>query len=64
MYSSEDLELFRYVSTMKACFQIAERRKSLIRFFFQYQTKPMPKGISIEHFCSRNKVPYNIFYQL
>ena len=23
----------------------------------------MPKGISIEQFCSRNKVPYNIFYK-
>lgn len=23
----------------------------------------MPKGISIGQFCSRNKVPYNIFYK-
>lgn len=23
----------------------------------------MPKGISIEQFCSRDKVPYNIFYK-
>ena len=23
----------------------------------------MPNGISIEQFCSRNKVPYNIFYK-
>lgn len=23
----------------------------------------MPKGISTEQFCSRNKVPYNIFYK-
>ena len=23
----------------------------------------MPKGISIVQFCSRNKVPYNIFYK-
>lgn len=33
------------------------------RFYFQYQTEAMPKGISIEQFCSRNKVPYNIFYK-
>ncbi|WP_281514877.1 hypothetical protein [Phocaeicola sartorii] len=23
----------------------------------------MPKGISVEQFCSRNKVPYNVFYK-
>gem|GEM_PF-5251466 len=33
------------------------------RFYFLYQTEAMPKGISIEQFCSRNKVPYNIFYK-
>ena len=48
---------------MKACFRIVERRKSIKRFYFQYQTEAMPKGISIEQFCSRNKVPYNIFYK-
>ena len=37
--------------------------EDLERFFFQYQTEAMPKGISIEQFCSRNKVPYNIFYK-
>ena len=48
---------------MKACFLIVERRKSIKRFYFQYQTEAMPKGVSIEQFCSRNKVPYNIFYK-
>ena len=48
---------------MKACLQIVERRKGIKRFYFQYQTEAMPKGISIEQFCSRNKVPYNIFYK-
>ena len=48
---------------MKACFLIVERRKSIKRFYFQYQTEAMLKGISIEHFCSRNKGPYNIFYK-
>ena len=38
--------------------------EDLERFYFQYQTEAMPKGISIEQFCSRNKVPYNIFYKL
>ena len=42
---------------------LAMARKSIKRFYFQYQTEAMPKGISIEQFCSRNKVPYNIFYK-
>lgn len=37
--------------------------EDLERFYFQYQTEAMPKGVSIEQFCSRNKVPYNIFYK-
>ena len=37
--------------------------EDLERFYFQYQTEAMPKGISIEQFYSRNKVPYNIFYK-
>ena len=49
---------------MKARFLIVERRKLIKRFYFQYQTEAMPNGISIEQFCSRNKVPYNIFYKL
>ena len=46
---------------MKARFLIAERRKCMQRFYFQYQTEAMPKGISVEQFCLKNKVPYNIF---
>ena len=37
--------------------------EDLERLYFQYQTEAMPKGISIEQFCSRNKVPYNVFYK-
>lgn len=37
--------------------------EDLERLYFQYQTEAKPKGISIEQFCSRNKVPYNIFYK-
>ena len=35
--------------------------EDLERFYFQYQTEAMPNGISIEQFCLKNKVPYNIF---
>lgn len=37
--------------------------EDLERFYFLYQTEAMPNGISIEQFCSRDKVPYNIFYK-
>ncbi len=37
--------------------------EDLERFYFLYQTEAMPNGISIEQFCSHNKVPYNIFYK-
>ena len=30
--------------------------EDLERLYFQYQTEAMPKGISIEQFCSRNKI--------
>lgn len=43
--------------------QIMYSSEDLERFYFQYQTEAKPKGISIEQFCSRNKVPYNIFYK-
>ena len=45
-------------------YKIMYSSEDLERFYFQYQTEAMPKGISIEQFCSRNKVPYNIFYKL
>lgn len=31
------------------------------RFYFQYKTEALPLGMSIETFCLKNKVPYNIF---
>lgn len=37
--------------------------EDLERFYFQYQTEAMPSGMSIEQFCLKNKVPYNIFYK-
>ena len=44
-------------------YKIMYSSEDLERFYFQYQTEAMPNGISIEQFCSRNKVPYNIFYK-
>ena len=35
--------------------------EDLERFYFQYQTEALPHGESIQSFCVRNKVPYNIF---
>lgn len=37
--------------------------EDLERFYFQYQTEALPHGLSVEQFCLRNKVPYNIFYK-
>ena len=35
--------------------------EDLEKFYFQYQTEAMPHGESIQSFCVKNKVPYNIF---
>ena len=35
--------------------------EDLKRFYFQYKTKGLPHGVSIQDFCIRDKVPYNIF---
>lgn len=31
------------------------------RFYFHYQTEALPHGESLQSFCVKNKVPYNIF---
>lgn len=31
------------------------------RFYFQYQTEALLHGESLQSFCMKNKVPYNIF---
>ncbi|NVK94733.1 hypothetical protein HU824_16385 [Bacteroides sp. L10-4] len=31
------------------------------KFCFQYQTEALPHGESLQSFCVKNKVPYNIF---
>ena len=35
--------------------------EDLERFYFQYQTEALPHGESIQSFCVKNKVSYNIF---
>ena len=35
--------------------------EDLERFYFQYQTEALPHGESIQSFCLKNNVPYNIF---
>ena len=35
--------------------------EDLERFYFQYQTEALPHGESLQWFCIKNKVPYNIF---
>lgn len=35
--------------------------EELERFYFQYQTEALPSGESVQSFCKRNNVPYNIF---
>lgn len=31
------------------------------RFYLRYKAEAMPRGTSIQAFCSKNKVPYNLF---
>ena len=35
--------------------------EELGRFYFQYQTEALPRGESVQSFCARNKVTYNIY---
>ena len=35
--------------------------EDLERFYFHYQTEALPHGESLQSFCVKNKVPYNIF---
>lgn len=36
-------------------------REDLGKFYFQHQTEALPHGKSLQSFCVKNKVPYNIF---
>ena len=35
--------------------------EDLERFYFQYQTEALPHGESLQSFCVKHKVPYNVF---
>lgn len=35
--------------------------EDLESFYFQYQTEALPHGESLQSFCVKHKVPYNIF---
>ena len=37
--------------------------EDLERFYFQYQSDALPHGESLQSFCLKNNVPYNIFYK-
>lgn len=37
--------------------------EDLERFYFQYQVEALPHGESLQSFCSRNQVFYNIFHK-
>ena len=42
-------------------YMIMYSSEDLERFYFQYQTEALPHGESLQSFCVRNNVPYNIF---
>ena len=61
MYSSEDLEIKCNSNTMKLV-SFVEMQPLLYKDFnFQYQTEALPHGESIQSYCVKKKVPYNIF---
>lgn len=31
------------------------------RFYLRYKAEAMPRGVSIQAYCSKNKVPFNLF---
>lgn len=37
--------------------------EDLERFYFQYQTEAVPRGVSLQSFCLQKNVPYNPFHK-
>lgn len=37
--------------------------QDLERFYFQYQTEALPRGLSLQTFCLKNNVPYNLLHK-
>ena len=44
-------------------YRIMYSSEDLERFYFQYQTEALPRGESLQSFCVKNKVPYNVSIQ-
>ena len=42
-------------------YRIMYSSEDLERFYFQYQSEALPHGESLQSFCVKHKVPYNIF---
>ena len=42
-------------------YSIMYSSEDLERFYFQYQSEALPHGESLQSFCVKHKVPYNIF---
>ena len=42
-------------------YSIMYSSEDLERFYFQYQIEALPHGESLQSFCVKNKVSYNIF---
>lgn len=42
-------------------YRIMYSSEDLERFYFQYQSEALPHGESLQSFCVKHQVPYNIF---
>ena len=49
------------LSSPEQNFRIMYCSEDFERFYFQYQSEVLPHGESLQSFCVKNKVPYNIF---
>ena len=61
MYSSEDLEIKCKSNTMKLASFVEMQSLLYTDFISSIKTEALPHGESIQSFCVKNKVPYNIF---
>ena len=68
--SKNDILLFRKQSKIGYWLEVLSSLQNFIimyssedleRFYFQYQTEALPHGESLQSFCVKHKVPYNIF---
>ena len=45
------------------CFAECENNRAVNNLFIRYKAEAMPQGESIQDFCLKNKVPYNLFHK-